>query len=259
MKKEIGAYNMLAKTNIGENTYVRQRLKPEHGDPHYLHLSDLRCALDLVPRPDLSARLLDYGCGGSPYRELFPAQVYHRADFVGFPNLDYELSENSTISAPKDSYDIILSTQVLEHVQSPSTYLGECYRLLRPGGKLILSTHGTYEDHGCPYDFHRWTADGLKIALEKAGFRVLTLRKLTCGVRALVYLACIMQRKLVTPDRTLLGLGLRVLQRILRNYPREINSFCDRAFPATDRISEITSDTYGPNFYISLLVEAEKS
>ena len=44
--------------------------------------------------------------------------------------------------------------------------------LLKPGGFLVLTTHGLFGDHGCPYDFQRWTADGLRLLLERAGFQI---------------------------------------------------------------------------------------
>jgi hypothetical protein len=67
-------------------------------------------------------------------------------------------------------------------------YVTECFRVLKPGGHLILTTHGLFEDHGCPYDFQRWTADGLRLLLEHADFRITGAKKLTCGPRALCFL-----------------------------------------------------------------------
>ena len=51
-------------------------------------------------------------------------------------------------------------------------YLGECRRVLRPGGWLLLSTHGTWLYHPHPTDFRRWTADGLVREIEAHGFTV---------------------------------------------------------------------------------------
>ena len=87
------------------------------------------------------------------------------------------------------SYDLVVSTQVLEHVRHPTQYLGECYRILRGGGRLLLTTHGMIEEHGCPYDFQRWTARGLAENVEAVGFRVTESGKLTTELRALGQLA----------------------------------------------------------------------
>ena len=68
--------------------------------------------------------------------------------------------------------DVVLSTQVLEHVEDPRTYLEECFRVLRPGGQLLLSTHGFMVYHPDPVDYWRWTGAGLRRAVEQAGFRI---------------------------------------------------------------------------------------
>lgn len=249
---------MLAKTDIAVDGYLRERLDPRPGDSLYLHLSDLRLALERC-RPAGPLRVLDYGCGGSPYESLFPGAPYHRADFAGMPRLDFTLAEDSAVAAPSGAYDLVLSTQVLEHVAQPATYLGECHRLLAPGGRLVLSTHGIFQDHGCPYDYQRWTSDGLKLALTRAGFEVLTLRKLTCGARALFFLARTHQAELVTRDRTLPSWGLRLVQRWLHNRPALVDRFCDRAFPADRRVCEVPAGHSGPPVYIALLAEARKA
>jgi SAM-dependent methyltransferase len=158
------------------------------GDPFYLHLSDLLIAMKTMMSQKFD-RILDFGCGGSPYRELFDAPVYHRADLTGGEFLDFEFGADSKLPAEVASgYDCILSSQVLEHVISPEAYLRECHRVLRPGGSLILSTHGSFPDHECPGDFWRWTAAGLGRLVQSAGFSVKRVQKVTTGPRAAVFI-----------------------------------------------------------------------
>jgi hypothetical protein len=66
----------------------------------------------------------------------------------------------------------VLSNQVLEHVWNLDWYLGECRRLLKPRGALLLSTHGTWLYHPHPTDYRRWTRDGLTRELTERGFEV---------------------------------------------------------------------------------------
>lgn len=118
------------------------------------------------------ARILDYGCGDRPYRELFPETcVYSGADLPGNPNADWTIDAAGKIPVPDESFDLIFSTQVLEHVDDPAAYLLECHRMLRPDGKLLLTTHGLMFLHPHPRDLWRWTLDGLQLALNQAGFR----------------------------------------------------------------------------------------
>ncbi len=67
---------------------------------------------------------------------------------------------------------MVLSTQVLEHVDRPGLYLAECHRVLRPGGRMLLSTHGIMVFHPDPVDYWRWTCDGLQRAVRDAGFEI---------------------------------------------------------------------------------------
>lgn len=118
-------------------------------------------------------RLLDYGCGEVPYRSFFPEDCeFVPADLPRNPHAALKLNPDSTVPVPDASFDVVLSTQVLEHVADPELYLSECFRVLRPGGQLLLSTHGVFVYHPDPDDYWRWTAAGLRLALTNAGFEV---------------------------------------------------------------------------------------
>jgi SAM-dependent methyltransferase len=118
-------------------------------------------------------RVLDYGCADVPYRSFFPADVdFVAADLPGNPNATVELTGEGTVPAPDESFDAVLSTQVLEHVTDPRRYLSEAFRVLRPGGRLLLTTHGIFVWHPDPGDYWRWTGEGLRLAVRQAGFEV---------------------------------------------------------------------------------------
>ena len=70
------------------------------------------------------------------------------------------------------SVDLVLSTQVLEHVENPVFYLTEALRILKPGGKLIISTHGYWMFHPDPTDYWRWTSAGLNKIITERGFEI---------------------------------------------------------------------------------------
>ncbi len=178
--------------NLGDtlhnDAYVASRLTPSLRDEHCLILQDI---LGMV-RPfagDVQGSLFDYGSGGGPYRSLFQGiRNYVRADVTPGPKVDRLLPASGLTEEPDGAYDAILSTQVLEHVPDPGAYLRECWRILRPGGRLLVTTHGMFEEHGCPYDFHRWTATGLECAVKAAGFQVERSTKLTTGPRGALQL-----------------------------------------------------------------------
>jgi SAM-dependent methyltransferase len=153
------------------------RLFPKWYSSRYYGLIGLRKAIETVIK-DKNFRdkiILDYGCGTMPYKSLFEKEV---AKYIG-ADIDYVNSANviidrttGVIDFPDASTDFVISTQVLEHVESPPNYLKEAYRVCKPGGYLILSTHGFWFYHPNPNDYWRWTASGLKKILKDNGWEI---------------------------------------------------------------------------------------
>jgi hypothetical protein len=87
---------------LTEKKYISERLESNAGDPAYLHLSDLFLAL----KPTLSGcegKLLDFGCGGSPYRALFSGPIYHRADIGSdLENIDFTIEADGSVGAANE-------------------------------------------------------------------------------------------------------------------------------------------------------------
>lgn len=68
-------------------------------------------------------------------RELHKLAQLRLAD----TGIDYLLTDGDTVPLPDASFDVIFSTHVIEHVVSPSRYLSEVVRLLKPDGVVLLS------------------------------------------------------------------------------------------------------------------------
>jgi SAM-dependent methyltransferase len=58
----------------------------------------------------------------------------------------------------------------MEHLPEPDLFLGECHRILEPGGRMCLTVPFMWHVHEEPYDYYRYTEFGLKYLLEKRGF-----------------------------------------------------------------------------------------
>jgi 2-polyprenyl-3-methyl-5-hydroxy-6-metoxy-1,4-benzoquinol methylase len=112
-------------------------------------------------------RVLDVGCGVQPYYPLFAdlAAEYDGHDIEPGAGVKY-VSPAETLEAPDDAYDLVLCTQVLEHVRYPAVVLSEIARVLVPGGYVFLTTHGVYPFHPHPTDYWRWTQQGLEALVE---------------------------------------------------------------------------------------------
>ena len=106
------------------------------------------------------SRVLDVGAGRGRYRSLFTHCEYLTHDFGKEPNtigeytaLDYE-SDITSIPVHDNSFDVVLCTEVLEHVPRPILALQEIARILRLGGKLILTAPLGAALHQEPYHFY---------------------------------------------------------------------------------------------------------
>jgi SAM-dependent methyltransferase len=151
-----------------------RRARPWHRYRHHIRMLPARLealAADLAVPP--GGRVLDYGCADVPYRRFFaPDADFVAADLPGNPHATLTLNADATVPVEDASFDAVMSTQVLEHVADPAAYLRECFRVLRPGGRLLLSTHGIFIYHPDPIDLWRWTCAGLQHVVEEAGFEV---------------------------------------------------------------------------------------
>ncbi len=122
-------------------------------------------------------RLLDIGCGNKPYLEKFQSRVscYIGVEMPGTPsNSTVVDAYASALALPfaSNSFDTVLSNEVLEHVPEPKRLLEEAHRVLKPQGYLILTAPLTWGPHEAPYDFYRYTEFGLRYLSEQAGFSV---------------------------------------------------------------------------------------
>jgi SAM-dependent methyltransferase len=131
----------------------------------------------------LRGTLLDLGCGSQPYRQYLRGV----ARYVG---LDYPstreclatkvkaevLGDARTIPFADQSFDGVLCSQVLEHVDRPETVVREMYRILKPGGVGLISVPFFYNLHMEPHDYFRFSPYGIKELLERNGLAVRQLR-----------------------------------------------------------------------------------
>lgn len=127
-------------------------------------------------------RLLDVGCGSQPYRALFQVEQYiglevesAAARARGLADAYYD---GDRFPFDDGHFDTVLCNQVLEHVFNPDQFVGEIWRVLAPGGRLLLTVPFVWDEHEQPFDYARYSSFGLRALLERRGFRVIEQHKL---------------------------------------------------------------------------------
>lgn len=150
---------------------------PSLTDLGYLPRTRLAFALSRAASRFLRTRsnlkIIDIGSGEKPYYCLFApyAHQYIGVDVVRCSRTDIQAAAEY-LPIRSASTDVIVCTQVLEHMTDPPRVLSEWSRILCPGGIVFASTHGTFWYHPDPVDYWRWTHTGLRRLFETAGFRV---------------------------------------------------------------------------------------
>jgi len=106
------------------------------------------------------ASVLDVGAGRAPYRTMFSHCDYKAHDFGAEPttlghytSLDY-CCDILALPVPDEYFDVVLCTEVLEHVPEPITAVREMARVLKPGGLLLVSAPLGCELHQEPFHYY---------------------------------------------------------------------------------------------------------
>ena len=126
---------------------ARERLYPALTNPNWLVLrirrEIFRAWLARIPGNNLS--VLDLGGRIQPYRTLLNGRVqkYVAVDLRKSPLVDL-IGDGTHLPLSSSMFELVLCTQVLEYVPQPAAVVAELYRVLKPGGFLVLSVPSVF-------------------------------------------------------------------------------------------------------------------
>jgi SAM-dependent methyltransferase len=142
--------------------------------------------------------MLDIGCGEKPYLEYFRPFV---RQYIGLehPLTLHDMTKvdifgtGTSLPFKAESFETVAAFQVLEHIPEPLELLREVFRVLTPGGYLILATPFMWGEHEQPRDYYRFTRYGLSYLIEKVGMTIVKIMPVTgywqmAGLRFCYYL-----------------------------------------------------------------------
>jgi len=138
----------------------------------------------IPPASGDGAMCLDLGCGNGEYRHPIEKLGYRWAG-IDFDHPDAPVHADAhALPFPDDTFDVIVSLAVLEHVQFPDIVLREAHRVLKPGGRIIASVAYLVPFHAS--SFFNMTHYGAFSAFTDAGFQVSRVapERIYLGIRA---------------------------------------------------------------------------
>jgi 2-polyprenyl-3-methyl-5-hydroxy-6-metoxy-1,4-benzoquinol methylase len=204
--------------------------------------------VELIKRYKKGTSLLDIGCGEGFF--LFNASkagysakgielskdaaAYAKREF----NLDIEARAFEELQFPENYFDVVTLWQVLEHLPHPLAILKEAYRILKPGGLLMVSTP---DIEGIParilgkrwwnirkLHINQFSTKTLTDILENAGFENVSsdsykesINLLMLFIPMLKYLKIYEPLKALFQPSSILG---KIMNKIVLSYPSRLDN-----------------------------------
>lgn len=121
----------------------------------------------------LTGKCMDFGCGLSPYKKLLSVEEYVGVE-IETENKKQGITYYDGYRLPfeDESFHSIISSEVFEHVFNIEDIVKELNRVLKSDGVMLLAIPFAYPRHCEPYDYKRWTLEGIRILLENADFEL---------------------------------------------------------------------------------------
>jgi SAM-dependent methyltransferase len=121
-------------------------------------------------------RVLEIGPDRLPstYQEIVGAgcSAWDTIDIVPYEGLTYVARSEYHFPIGDNSYDIVLSAQVIEHVRKPWLWIHEVVRVCRRGGRVVTINPVSWHYHEAPVDCWRIYPEGMRALYEDAGLTV---------------------------------------------------------------------------------------
>lgn len=193
-------------------------------------------------RTPSGSRVLDAGAGASKYSALFGHCVYETQDFCQYqgPLVRYVKPVNyvcdiTQIPLAPQTLDLIVCTEVIEHIVDPPAALAEFARLLKPGAKLLLTAPMISHIHMEPYHyFGGFTRYWYQHWLPARGFEILSVTPVGGPGRSCVAYAQAFHLAWSAREKKA-GLALKTISRIFRVIPKVLCQFIlPRTLPLMD-------------------------
>jgi len=142
---------------------------------------------EALSQVEFSGAVLDIGGGDKAHyrsmvEKLLRNGTYESVNISPEMQPTYLINPGDSLPVPKESYDVVMSVNTLEHVFAVTEILREMVDVTKKGGRLVLAVPFLYRVHGCPDDYLRPTASWWSETLRQLGLRRVEIRPLVWDV-----------------------------------------------------------------------------
>lgn len=230
-------YNILGKFNYYYGKwYLKEQFKPDWWgvlvNPYFFSRRKLYENITKYSHY-MTGKCMDFGCGIQPYKRLLPA-----VEYVGV-EIETENKRKGVIyydghklPFKNEVFDSVISSQVFEHVANIDEIVVELKRVLKSGGVMLITVPFAYPRHCEPFDYRRWTLQGIKIFFEEAGFEFIE-SEASSG-----YWECIAQFKNVywAEEVKAMTISCRIFKTLSMIYNNIAGGVVGRILPYSDKL-----------------------
>lgn len=124
------------------------------------------------------SKVLDIGAGPSHFADIFKEHKHFAVDFHPYNGIDVLTDLTKPLPVQSGYFDVVIMSNVLEHIPEPLSLLQEVHRILKTGGKLIMVTPFLIKVHQAPYDYQRYTEYMFRDFFEKIHFEKFSIEKI---------------------------------------------------------------------------------
>jgi SAM-dependent methyltransferase len=166
---------------------IRPRIYPKIWDTIYLltkpKMRVFNHLLEILPKSSI-LNICDLGCGYKPFKFYLENQGYKLLNYIGIdfskenakPDIVLDLDKGS-LPFDDEYFDVVILSEVIEHLFNPFHALEEAIRVLKRGGYIYISTPFLFGNHGAPYDYFRFTDLFYKRYFSEKGLEIIDMKK----------------------------------------------------------------------------------
>lgn len=138
-----------------------------------INFKNTRAAVTYAGLKYIQGKVLDAGSGSGKYRDIIKkaSKEYVSLDAYSGEKVDV-VGDIMAMPFKNESFDAVVSTQVMEHIEKPWLAMGEIARVLKKGGVCFLSCPFMVPFHPDPSDYFRFSKEGLELLAKSQGLKI---------------------------------------------------------------------------------------